>query len=302
MSAHAGGARRGGALLATAAGLAVAVVCIWFVGDAIADRWSTSRDALANAHLGWLGLAVLAAIAGMVGIALGWWRALRALGASVRALDAAGWFFVGEITKYVPGLIWPVIGRAELARRGGIDRGTAYRSVALSLAALYVAASGIAGALAPVTSADDLTPPIVAALVLAALTGLVAVGLFVRGTRPALALVGSYVPAWIVITTSTWAVARALDAGIGWTAIAVATTVSWLAGFLAVPVPGGVGVREAAFVAATSIDDGLAATVAVVTRLVLVLVDASAALLAGPRVRGRGSAPPDQRTRAAPRG
>jgi len=58
-----------------------------------------------------------------------------------------------------------------------------------------------------------------------------------------------YVPVWLLVGTATWAVARALDPSAAWIDVAPAAVASWLVGFLAVPVPGGVGVREAAFVA-----------------------------------------------------
>ena len=54
----------------------------------------------------------------------------------------------------------------------------------------------------------------------------------------------------------------------------------WVVGFVLVPVPGGVGVREATFVAAAgSLDPGIAAATAVVARAVFVVVDVVGALL-----------------------
>ena len=38
-------------------------------------------------------------------------------------LDSIGWYFAGELGKYLPGGIWPVFGRGQLAyRRGGISQ------------------------------------------------------------------------------------------------------------------------------------------------------------------------------------
>jgi len=60
-----------------------------------------------------------------------------------------------------------------------------------------------------------------------------------------------------------------------------------------VPVPGGVGVREAAFVAAAgSLDPGIAAATALAARLLFVAVDAIGALLGSFALRrGRRPAP-----------
>jgi glycosyltransferase 2 family protein len=95
-----------------------------------------------------------------------------------------------------------------------------------------------------------------------------------------IALVVRYIPSWLLVGTATWCVARAFDHNVGWMAVAPAAILSWIIGFL-VPVPGGVGVREAVFVALVgTIPRGVAATVAVTARLCFVLVDGGGAALA----------------------
>ena len=62
------------------------------------------------------------------------------------------WFFVGQLGKYVPGGIWPVVGQAELARRGGTTRGIAYSATAMSMVATFLGAATVAavtGLIAP---------------------------------------------------------------------------------------------------------------------------------------------------------
>ena len=59
-----------------------------------------------------------------------------------------------------------------------------------------------------------------------------------------------YVPVWLLIGTVTWLIAEGLGQDVSWLDVAPATVLSWIVGFVLVPVPGGVGVREAAFVAA----------------------------------------------------
>jgi uncharacterized membrane protein YbhN (UPF0104 family) len=59
-------------------------------------------------------------------------------------------------------------------------------------------------------------------------------------------------------------------------------------GFVLVPVPGGVGVREAAFVAAAgSLDPGIAAATAVVARALFVVVDALGAGIGAAALRSQ---------------
>jgi uncharacterized membrane protein YbhN (UPF0104 family) len=231
------------------------------------------------------------------------------------------WYYAGEIGKYLPGGVWPILGRGELARRGGVRRSAAYSSVALSLALLYLAAAVVACVLLPfaLDGADRrvlavlLLPPIGIACLHPAVSGRVETlaGRVLR--RPlevrvpafgeALVLVARYVPAWLLIGTSTWAVARALDPHASLARVVMATAVSWLAGFLAVPVPGGVGVREAVFVATVGhLEPGVAPTAAVVARVIFVAVDAAGAVLSArvaPRrapSTGSAAAPPGPRT------
>src|SRR5262245_38233447 len=128
-------------MVVTVAGVGIALVAAAFVADRSADQWSEAREAVVHARPGWLVLAGLLAVAAMGTIALGWWRVLRALGAEVGPADAVAWFFVGEIGKYVPGGVWPIVGRGELATRGGVPRPVAYRSVGASLACLYAAST-----------------------------------------------------------------------------------------------------------------------------------------------------------------
>jgi glycosyltransferase 2 family protein len=95
--------------------------------------------------------------------------------------------------------------------------------------------------------------------------------------RATVGVVASYLPAWLGIWAATWCVARSLDPDAPLLRIGIATALSWTAGFVAVPVPAGAGVREAVFVAASGLPLGLGATVAVGSRLIFLLVDVAGA-------------------------
>jgi uncharacterized membrane protein YbhN (UPF0104 family) len=201
---------------------------------------------------------------------------------------------VGEIGKYLPGTVWPILGRAELARRGGVPRATAYHSVALSLLLLYLACAVLGGALVGPLAVVVLAAGVVLlhpavierALVLARRVTGRQLDLVVPSLRTSAVLVSAYLPAWLLIGSATWAVARALDPGAQWADVVPATAASWLVGFLAVPVPGGVGVREATFIAAVGdLAPGIAPAAAVVARLVFVAVDAVGAVALAPMAR-----------------
>jgi hypothetical protein len=300
--------RRTTAAISTAAGVVIAVACAWFVGRRLSADWPAAREAMASASAGWLVVAVVLSAAGMTTIALGWRAVLEEFGHRRTTGSVVSWYYAGEIAKYLPGGVWPIVGRGELARRGGVQRTAAYSSVAVSLGLLYLAAAMVACVLLPlaVEGADGraalvlLLPPIGIACLHPAIssraealaTRLVGRPLDVRipSFGEALALVARYVPVWALIGGGTWAVARALDPNAGLARVVLATAVAWLVGFLAVPVPGGVGVREAVFVALVGhLGPGVAESTAVVSRVIFVAVDAGGAVLSARVVSRRRS-------------
>lgn len=94
--------------------------------------------------------------------------------------------------------------------------------------------------------------------------------------RTATGLVLRQVATWVLIGLATWLTVVALGGDLAFDRVLLATCVSWTAGFLFLPVPGGIGVREAAFVAVLG-GTPLAATAALAARLLFVLADLVAA-------------------------
>jgi len=269
-----------------------------FVVRAIASQSDVIGHVVADADWWWLAAGVLLAATAMVTIAMLWRVALRLVGAEMDRRSVVAVYFQGELAKYVPGGPWAVVGRAELARRRGLDAAVAYGGVALSLAGLYLA-TALLGALFLLPGGSGgsslVLVPVLGVLVvgLAALHPQVLARLVALSRRlltgdievprwsESLALVVRYVPVPLLTGTATWCLARALSPHAGYRDVVGATALAWLAGFLAVPVPGGVGVREATFVAAVStLPGGVAAVVAVVARLSFMLADAVGALVA----------------------
>ena len=303
-------------LASTGVGAVLALAAAAFVGRALVRDRAEIGDALEGAAPGWLVLGAVLAVVGMTAIAVPWRRAIQLLGDDLPMGQVIRRYFVGEIGKYLPGGVWPILGRGELARRWGVRRAAAYGSVLLSLLALYLAAMFVVVAGLPTLLAGgDGTGPIAVLLLLP--LGLVAlhprvlraavsvverftrrhVDLPIPPWRSSVALVCRYVPAWLAIGAATWAVARSLDPSAGLLEIGTAATLSWLVGFVLVPVPGGVGVREAAFVAAAgSLDPGIAAAVAVAARLIFVAVDALGAVIGSSLLRSTPSHAADPST------
>jgi uncharacterized membrane protein YbhN (UPF0104 family) len=296
---------RRSARISTIVGLVIGVVACGFVVKTLGSEWDRVREALADASPGFLVLGLLAASVGMTTIAAGWTDVLALLGPHVSRWRVIGWYYIGELGKYLPGGVWPVLGRGELARRGGVGRSVAYASVGLSLATLYLAAAMTALVFLPFSLAGGGHVGAEMLLLLLLPAGLLALhpkvldpflALARRATRRDLvipvppwrdtvAVVARYVPAWLFVAAATWCVARAVDPDAPVSRIAFAAVLSWIAGFAAVPVPAGAGVREAVFIAASGLDPGLGATVAVATRVLFIIADGGGAAVAAPLLR-----------------
>jgi glycosyltransferase 2 family protein len=251
-------------VVAGVAALAAIALCV----AAVADEWPRVSDAVRTASLGWLLAGLGLAAVAMVLIALAWARCIQAVGGEPPDRGTlVAWYFAGELGKYLPGGIWPVVGRGELARRGGLGGSVAYASVVLSLIALYGAAVLPLGLLA-------LHPRVVAwwrglaeRLLRRRFT------LSVPSFGEVLRLLLGYLPAWAAVAGCSVAVGAALDTGGSPWRLAVASLAAWVAGFAVVPVPAGAGVREVVFVALAGLPAGLGVAVAVTARICFLLVD-----------------------------
>jgi glycosyltransferase 2 family protein len=148
-------------------GLAFAVYALVKAWDEIASARFVPRSLMAAAIVG---------IAGMTTIGWNWVRIIRLSGESAHWLSGLRWYFVGQLGKYIPGGLWAVLGRGELATRGGVGRAVSYTSVGVSLATTYAAAATV-GALLLAFGASSLSSRLMwmalsAATVIAAVFGL----------------------------------------------------------------------------------------------------------------------------------
>jgi uncharacterized membrane protein YbhN (UPF0104 family) len=282
------------------------------------------RSAIQHADYWLVGLAFAAAAVGISGLGILWWQCLRVFGRRVALRDAIAWYFAGELGKYIPGGLWPVLGRGVLAwRKGGIDRATGYATTLISYAIMCAAASLVCGALAPVVASYAHAPGWEWSIV--GLIPLTVIGVHPnvlrrifdvvhRATRskvdlPAppwskmLGLIAVAVPTWVLVGASSVLVARALGFDERPARIAFAAVPAWVIGFLAVPVPAGLGLREIVFVALCGLAAGPAAAVAAGARLLLVGVDASGGVigLAMPTVGARSERDGTKRSAAVTR-
>lgn len=283
-------------------GVAIGLVGVGFVVRELIRNWDDVSAAVSGADPLLLLAAFLVGLVSMAAIGLAWRRCLSTMEVARPALTVLRAYFVGQLGKYVPGGIWPVVGRAEMARREGIGGAAAYGSTVLSMVLTYLAAALVAMSALLIGAGGDGQSSWWPALVLLVL-GVIALHpipaeralrllrrfgrrelkLEVPSWGTSISLLLRHVPAWLGISAATWLVASTLDSGTPtFQNLVYATTLSWLLGFIAVGVPGGIGVREAVFIAAAGSvsSPGVAAAVAVVARALFIAVDLAGAGLA----------------------
>ena len=135
--------------LSTVAGVVVAAAGAAFVGRKLAVGWTENREVIADARWGWLLVALPLAAVGMASVGMVWRRIIIALGGEVSRPEIFVWYQLGQMAKYLPGGVWPMVGRSEMAVRGGLRRSRAYNSVALSMGAAYLCATLVERGAAP---------------------------------------------------------------------------------------------------------------------------------------------------------
>ena len=252
--------------LLVAAQIVITGAVIWFAGKTILEQWTEARAAGFDQrpHWGLIGFSC-ALVLCAYGVLIEAWRAMVVgWGSQLRYADAARIWFVSNLGRYVPGKVWQITAMAVMAERAGVSRYTAAGSALLVNLVNLIAGVGVVA----VTSAGLLGN---AALVLVASALLLAILLLtprllpllvrlyerVRG-RSVTVPVLSQRPIWVAALASlaAWVlygiafkifsegVAPASSGSVG-SYIAVFTA-SYLAGYLFLPAPGGIGVREGA--------------------------------------------------------
>ncbi len=255
-------------------------------------------------------LAFLAVLGGLFANLLTWRAILTDLGSPLPLAPALRVFFLGQLGKYVPGSVWPVLAQMELGKEHGVPRSRSGAVGLLTVALCLVAGLLTAAVTLPFTSADALTQywyaflavpvlglglvpavanPVFDRLLRLARRGPLERGLSARGMAVALwwAFVG-----WVMFGVQVWVLVDVLSPGRANSAEVASLAVgafafAWTVGFLVVIAPAGAGVREAALVVGLSpvLDREQALLVALVSRGLMTLGDGAWALLAGVAAR-----------------
>ena len=278
-------------------GIAIGVAGVAFVIKTLVSKWDEVSNAFSQVDAINLVLSLLLGLAAMTSIGWIWVTMIIARSHNVRHRNAMAWYFTGQLGKYVPGGIWPIVGRAELAVRNGIPRRDAYASTGLSLVTTYAAAVVAIAIGAASTSGHRLIAVLIAFGLVTAYIAFaqpslrsVIIRIASRVSSSASSLTDPkrvvrltvlHVPAWLLMSLSTSVTATAFGAHIGIADMLFITTTSWLAGFVVVGVPGGIGVREAVFtsLAGGIIGTPMAVSLALMSRVVFIAVDLTGALV-----------------------
>lgn len=298
--------------------VAVLIVVLGAACLALVSQWSSVRSGLRETSLlAIVGSSVIAALALLVNA--GAFRVLvTEFGGEMRRIEGIRIYLVGQLGKYVPGSVVPVLMQGELGADIGVSRRTVL-GASIAQVAVNCVSGGVVAAVTVPFIADDARPYLVLALPVAVASAALlhprmlngAIGLLCRlvgrpslehviSTRGVIRALGYVSIVWLLNGVHLFVLARELGAdsprdlvtSIGGYALA------WTAGFLFVVAPSGAGVREGVLVALFSVPlgAGAALTLALLSRLVLTVADLLAGIVAAAFLRRTSSTadvPPD---------
>lgn len=284
-------------------GFAAAAVAIG--GYAVAREWADVRAALASLGILVVAAAMVSVLIAMLAAMQVWRVLLAALGSPLPGRTAARIMFVGQLGKYVPGSVWPVLAQMEL---GAAHRVPRHHSASASVLTMIVSVfSGLLTALVTLPFVAGSTPylwafaaaPVLVACLHPKVLNYLLGRLFRLTRRPPLeqpltaraiatSLAWSF-GSWILYGLQIWLLATRLGAPRGTAALLAigGFAFAWSVGFLAVFAPAGAGVREVLLVALWGpvLGVGSATAVALVSRVLTTVGDLLAAGLAAGYVR-----------------
>jgi glycosyltransferase 2 family protein len=296
---------------------AFVVVAVGLAAYALADHWSQIRGALGELGF-WPLAAAMASVLAALATTVQMWRLLLAsMGSPLPLRPAARIMLVGQIGKYLPGSIWPVLAQMELGREYHVPRS---RSASASiLVMLLTLISGLLTALVTLPFAAGAmpyrwallaTPVLLVMLYPPVLNALI--GWLLRLARQPplerpltagglLRAMGWSFGTWICYGVQIWILATRLGAPAGKTALVAigGFAFAWSVGFLVVFAPAGAGIRDVLLLVllGTVLRSADAAAVVLVSRVLMTVADLLSAGVAARFVRR----PPPEAARPDPK-
>jgi uncharacterized membrane protein YbhN (UPF0104 family) len=244
---------------------AIAVVAVlFFVGLKVSENWTEIRASSATLHFDWALLAASAAcvLASYAILIWTWQRTVRAWGERLNFGEGARIWFISNLGRYIPGKVWQIGAMGVMAQRAGVSPTAAVgSSLVVSIVNVLV---GIAVAFA--SGAGNLGAPAWAMplTVVAALLTIATPWLLPMATRLASSLLRREIKTpqlphsaiWIAAIgcTAAWILYGVAFRFLHISVLGAATgnamhstaafTASYIAGFLFLFAPGGIGIRE----------------------------------------------------------
>jgi uncharacterized membrane protein YbhN (UPF0104 family) len=277
---------------------------VLFVVRYLVRNWDEVRRAELDLTLrpGWVLLSLLLVLATYAILIESWRRMLAGWGPLLGWWESARIWVISSMGKYIPGKVWAIAGMALLAQRRGVPPWAATAS-AILLQVVSIATGALIVGITGIAALEARQPGSTIALWL--LLGGSALGLVLmlspgvsgrllrmvrpEGTErptPSAAAVGfgiaANAAAWVTYGVALWLLARGVlpGAGLGVVEAIGGFAASYIAGYLFLLAPGGLGVRESVFVIMLEPRIGLANALALaaVSRLGMTVADVLAAL------------------------
>lgn len=287
------------------------VLVFVFLALYLADQWDAIREETLT--LDWRALILAQGVLTVAWLLLPLvpYLVLDQLGTPLPRLTVWRIFYVASVAKYLPGGIWALPGKVFLYQRAGVDGKRSVLAVFWEVLILVIAAFLMAIPGASLV-ADVVSPVVVVGVIVLGLLAFVAGLLWLRGAiqrqSPMLMrlprllrdllinpenrlplnrltrLIAIYALKWLIV--GTWF--ALLVAGVSpqyeaaWTLPLIGLhSGAWVAGFLFILSPGGIGIRDGLIILGTSvlIDDPIPAVIAIAARISWTLAEAYMVLL-----------------------
>jgi glycosyltransferase 2 family protein len=283
---------------------------------AVVKDWGHIGPDLARLGVGAIAAALGAVLLALATTGLLYRLLLAALGSPLPLRTAARILFIGQLGKYLPGSIWPVLAQMELGKRHDIPR---HRSASASvLVMLFTLITGLLTALVTLPFAAGQMPyrwallaaPLLLVLVYPRVLNAVIGRLLRLARQPALdqpltlrtvlSALGCSFAGWVFYGLQIWILADRLGAPAGKTVLIAigGFAFAWSVGFVVIFAPAGAGVRDVLLllVLGPVLSTASATVVVLVSRVLLTAADLLAAGVAAAFTKrgalGAAPAPP----------
>ncbi|MBK1832026.1 flippase-like domain-containing protein [Verrucomicrobiaceae bacterium R5-34] len=244
---------------------------------ALSEHLSKVPALIGSVHFGLLGGAFLGLLGYQIWNAGVWSEVLKAMGVDCKRLDCTRIWLESESLKWIPGTVWSYGSRVVTAKKLGVSKQKASSSIVLELMLTNVAWAIMASLIVFSSETMSLLSSLgeqawtylterawlLATMALGAVAASVLVGFYASKSprvrsllqlreidlKRCAAVVVHYLLLCVFNASMMWLVLRAIPSiEISLLSVMGLAGVAWLAGFWAIGVPGGVGVREAVIV------------------------------------------------------